>query len=267
MKDGSDGGPKEKFKSILAQFAVLLFMTMIKPYNKREGSKKEQVQTMFNRIAPRYDLLNRLLSFGIDKRWRRNVVKLLTGFRAPMILDVATGTGDLAIEICKIDPVAVYGVDISSEMLGVAEKKITRKRLQMTVQLRQGDSEALPFDDNFFDAVTVAFGVRNFEDLKKGLTEMQRVLRPDGRLIVLEFSKPEKFPFKQLFRFYFTRILPWWGGLISRDREAYSYLPASVLQFPEGEAFEQELRSAGFETLQSLPQTFGIATIYVATKK
>ncbi len=240
---------------------------MIKPYKDLEGSKKDQVRSMFDRIASRYDLLNRLLSFGIDRIWRRNVVKLLRGFQAPVILDVATGTGDLAVEICRINPVAVYGLDLSSQMLEVAQKKIQQKNLHMTIQLREGDSENLPFEDNFFDAVTVAFGVRNFENLGKGLAEMQRVLRPGGKLIVLEFSKPSVFPFKQFYYFYFTRILPWWGGMISRDKDAYKYLPASVLQFPEGEDFENELQTAGLEPEKSIPQTFGIATIYVSIKK
>jgi demethylmenaquinone methyltransferase/2-methoxy-6-polyprenyl-1,4-benzoquinol methylase len=240
---------------------------MIKPYNNQEGNKKQQVELMFNRIAAHYDFLNRVLSFGIDKLWRKRVVRILKGTHALEILDVATGTGDMAIAICKVNPVSVFGVDISKEMLGIAAKKIARKHLHMTVRLRQADSESLPFEDNSFDAITVAFGVRNFEDLNKGLSEMQRVLRPDGRLIVLEFSKPKTFLFSRLYRVYFTRILPWWGGLISRDREAYSYLPASVMQFPEGADFEQELSKAGLQPLKSLPQTFGIATIYVAAKK
>jgi len=239
---------------------------MIKPYKNRDDSKKLQVQSMFDRIAPRYDMLNQMLSLGIDKIWRKNVVKLLKGMQAPLILDVATGTGDLAIEICKIDPVEVYGVDISRQMLNIAEKKVLKKQLQLTVQLRQGDSEDLPFEDNFFDAVTVAFGVRNFENLQNGLSEMKRVLRPGGRLIVLEFSKPQKFPFKHLYNFYFKQILPWWGGLLSNDKEAYSYLPASVSRFPEGNDFEKELSIAGLEPRESLRQTFGIATIYVAVK-
>lgn len=222
---------------------------------------------MFDRIAPRYDLLNRLLSFGIDKIWRKSVVKQLKDLKGPMVLDVATGTGDLAVEICKIDPVAVYGLDLSGEMLEVAKQKVLKKHLHMTIQLRQGDSENLPFEDDFFDAVTVAFGVRNFENLNKGLAEMQRVLRPGGRLVVLEFSRPRKFPFKQLYHFYFTRILPWWGGLISKDKDAYAYLPASVFQFPEGKAFEEELKKAGLKPRATLPQTFGIATIYVSSKE
>ena len=222
---------------------------------------------MFDNIAPRYDLLNHLLSFGIDKIWRKNVVKQLKGLTAPLVLDVATGTGDLAIEITKIDPVAVYGVDLSQEMLNIARKKIEKKRMHMTIQLKQGDSESLPFEDRFFDAATVAFGVRNFENLQKGLREIYRVLKHGGRLVILEFSRPKVFPFKQLFYFYMRRILPWWGGIISRDKEAYEYLPESALQFPEGKAFGKELENAGFEWQKVIAQTFGIATIYVAVKK
>ncbi|MGQ1891681.1 bifunctional demethylmenaquinone methyltransferase/2-methoxy-6-polyprenyl-1,4-benzoquinol methylase UbiE [Thermophagus sp. OGC60D27] len=240
---------------------------MIKPYKDLESSKKEQVRSMFDKIAPRYDLLNHLLSFGIDKIWRKNVVKQLGGLTAPIILDVATGTGDLAIEIAKIDPVAVYGVDLSAEMLNIARKKVEKKRLHMTIQLKQGDSEALPFEDRFFDAATVAFGVRNFENLQKGLSEIQRVLKPGGRLVVLEFSRPKVFPFKQLFYFYMRRILPWWGGIISRDKQAYAYLPESALQFPEGKEFRRELENAGFEWQKGIAQTLGIATIYVAVKR
>ncbi|MDK2840897.1 MAG: demethylmenaquinone methyltransferase / 2-methoxy-6-polyprenyl,4-benzoquinol methylase [Anaerophaga sp.] len=240
---------------------------MVKPYKNLEGSKKEQVRTMFNRIAPRYDLLNHLLSFGIDNIWRKNVVKQLRELKAPLILDVATGTGDLAIQIAKIDPIAVYALDLSEEMLAIAREKIEKRRLHTTIQLKHGDSEELPFGNNFFDAATVAFGVRNFENLQKGLSEIHRVLRQDGRLVVLEFSRPKKFPLKQLYHFYITRILPWWGGIISHDKDAYSYLPESALQFPDGKDFTKELQKAGFESQKILPQTFGVATIYVAIKK
>ncbi|WP_016778955.1 bifunctional demethylmenaquinone methyltransferase/2-methoxy-6-polyprenyl-1,4-benzoquinol methylase UbiE [Anaerophaga thermohalophila] len=240
---------------------------MIKPYKNLEGSKKEQVRTMFNRIAPRYDLLNHLLSFGIDNIWRKNVVKQLRELKAPIILDVATGTGDLAIQIAGIDPVAVYALDLSEEMLAIAREKIEKRRLHMTIQLKHGDSEELPFENNFFDAATVAFGVRNFENLQKGLSEIHRVLRQGGRLVVLEFSRPKMFPLKQLYHFYITRILPWWGGIISHDKDAYSYLPESALQFPDGKDFTDELQKAGFECQKTLQQTFGVATIYVATKK
>ena len=239
---------------------------MTKPYKDQQEGKKEQVRAMFNRIAPRYDLLNHTLSFGIDHFWRRNVVKLLCEYQAPMILDVATGTADLAIETCRLDPVAVYGVDISEKMLELARDKVNKKHLHMTVHLRQADSEDLPFEDQFFDAATVAFGVRNFENLQKGLTEIHRVLRPGGRLVVLEFSKPRTFPFKQLYHFYFHYILPFLGGVVARDKSAYAYLPESVKNFPEGVHFEAELKKAGLKPERSIPQTFGIATIYVATK-
>ena len=240
----------------------------VKPYAHQKGTKKEQVAAMFNRIAPKYDLLNRLLSFGIDKLWRKRVVKLISQKKASIVLDVATGTGDLAIAIAQSDPkpTAVYAVDISSGMLEFAAKKVLKRGLQHSIVLKEADSEALPFDDDFFDAITVAFGVRNFGDLNKGLSEMHRVLKPGGSLIVLEFSKPHIFPMKQIYNFYFSRILPWWGGLISKDQEAYSYLPASVMQFPEGQQFEQEVVSVGLNPVRLWRQTGGIASIYVSEK-
>ncbi len=238
----------------------------VKPYNNQVGSKKEQVTNMFNRIAPHYDFLNRSLSFGIDRIWRRRVINLLTDLKMPYILDVATGTADLAIEASRLKTTLIYAVDISAEMLNVAKQKIRKRGLQHTVFLKEADSEALPFDKNTFEAVTVAFGVRNFGDLNKGLTEITRVLRPGGRLVVLEFSKPSSFPMKQLYNFYFTKILPWWGGVISGDKEAYKYLPASVFNFPEGKHFLDELRKAGLYPTREWRQTFGIATIYVAEK-
>lgn len=223
---------------------------------------------MFNRIAPRYDLLNRVLSFGIDRIWRRRLVRLVRKKAAATVLDVATGTGDLALALAatRRKPLTVYGLDISSGMLELARKKVDKKGLQDLIVLKEGDSEALPFDDNYFDAVTVAFGVRNFGDLAKGLAEMRRVLKPGASLYVLEFSKPSVFPVKQLYGFYFSHILPWWGGVISKDKAAYSYLPASVMDFPEGAAFEAELRRAGLNPTRSRRQTFGIATIYISEK-
>ena len=223
---------------------------------------------MFNRIAPRYDLLNRVLSFGIDRIWRRRLVRLVRKKAAATVLDVATGTGDLALALAATlrKPLTVYGLDISSGMLELARKKVNKKGLQDLIVLKEGDSEALPFDDNYFDAVTVAFGVRNFGDLAKGLAEMRRVLKPGASLYVLEFSKPSVFPVKQLYGFYFSHILPWWGGVISKDKAAYSYLPASVMDFPEGAAFEAERRRAGLNPTRSRRQTFGIATIYISEK-
>ena len=223
---------------------------------------------MFNRIAPRYDLLNRVLSFGIDRIWRRRLVRLVRKKAAGSVLDVATGTGDLALALAATlrKPLTVYGLDISSGMLELARKKVDKKGLQDLIVLKEGDSEALPFDDNYFDAVTVAFGVRNFGDLAKGLAEMRRVLKPGASLYVLEFSKPSVFPVKQLYGFYFSHILPWWGGVISKDKAAYSYLPACVMDFPEGAAFEAELRRAGLNPTRSRRQTFGIATIYISEK-
>ncbi|HKL72459.1 MAG TPA: bifunctional demethylmenaquinone methyltransferase/2-methoxy-6-polyprenyl-1,4-benzoquinol methylase UbiE [Marinilabiliaceae bacterium] len=240
---------------------------IVKPYSNNDGSKKEQVTEMFNRIAPSYDKLNSWLSFRVDKIWRRRVVKMVQNIKYPNVLDVATGTGDLAIAMAKkVRLNTVYGVDISTGMLELAKQKVLKNQLQNKVILKEGDSENLPFDDASFDVVTVAFGVRNFGNLNAGLKEMARVLRPGGKMIVLELSKPSSFPMKDLYRFYFTRILPWWGGLISHDKEAYSYLPASVSKFPEGEFFDAELIKAGMNPLRRMKQTFGIATIYVAEK-
>lgn len=238
----------------------------VKPYINLEGSKKEQVTDMFNRIAPRYDFLNRVLSFGIDRIWRRRVVALLKDLEMPYVLDVATGTGDLAIEEAKLRSTLIYGVDISSEMLNIAKQKIRKRGLQHTIFLKEADSEALPFGKNSFDAITVAFGVRNFGNLGNGLAEMARVLKPGGRVVVLEFSRPSSFPMKQIYNFYFTQILPLWGGIISGDKAAYKYLPASVFDFPQGNLFLAELRKAGLVTIREWRQTFGIATIYVAEK-
>ncbi len=240
----------------------------LKPYTTKEGSKKEQVAQMFNKIAPKYDALNSWLSFRVDKIWRRNVVKNINGAKYPDILDVATGTGDLAITIAKKVKVnVVYGVDISVEMLKLAQQKVEKNQLHQKIFLKEGDSENLQFDDNEFDFITVAFGVRNFENRQKGLKEMCRVLKPNGRLIVLELTNPTKFPMKHLYKIYFFKFLPWMGGLFTKDKEAYTYLPNSVSIFPEGKEFEKELIKAGLNPVKMLKQTFGIATIYVAEKK
>ena len=238
----------------------------VKPYKTAESSKKQQVARMFNSIAAKYDFLNHFLSMGIDKIWRKRVIKLLSHIQKPYILDVATGTGDLALLAHKKLGSKVTGVDISTGMLEVAEKKIKERGVGEFITVVEGDSENLPFDDNSFDAVMVAFGVRNFENLNKGLTEMTRVLKPGGRMVVLEFARPSSFPFKQLYFFYFKQMLPFFGGIISKDKAAYEYLPASVLNFPDGEAFDKELVAAGMKPLSRKKQTFGIATIYAAEK-
>lgn len=238
----------------------------VKPYKSAGSSKKQQVARMFDNIALKYDFLNHFLSLGIDRLWRKNAVSLLKDINEPYILDVATGTGDLAILAHQKLGCRVAGVDISVEMLKAAQKKIRDRNIEKYVSVVEGDSENLPFDDNLFDAVMVAFGVRNFENLNKGLTEMNRVLKKGGKMVILEFSRPGSFPFKQLYFFYFRHVLPFFGGLISKDKAAYTYLPESVLNFPDGEAFDEELKNAGLKPLLRKKQTFGIATIYMAEK-
>lgn len=238
----------------------------VKPYTS-EGSKKTQVAGMFNNIAPKYDFLNHFLSMGIDKIWRKRAINLFKGMKEPLILDVATGTGDLALEAQRRLGCKVVGVDISTEMLKVAEEKIKKRQLAESISVQEGDSENLPFEDNTFDAVMVAFGVRNFENLNKGLTDMARTLKEGGKMVVLEFSKPAYFPFKQLYLFYFRYILPWLGGIISKDKAAYTYLPESVLSFPDGQRFDEELVKAGMTPVKRYKQTMGIATIYLSEKK
>lgn len=238
----------------------------IKPYNQSGTSKKQEVAQMFNKIAPRYDLLNHMLSMGIDKIWRRKAIKLFKNLKAPYILDVATGTGDMAIMAHKILDCDIVGVDISAQMLEVAEKKILKNYFQHSISTQEADSENLPFKPQTFDAVMVAFGVRNFENLDKGLSEMARVLKNDGLMAILEFSKPRFFPVKQLYMFYFTKLLPFIGGIISKDKRAYDYLPQSVIQFPDGEEFEQHLKNCGMTPVKRISLSMGIATIYLAKK-
>ncbi len=237
----------------------------VKPY-QHEGSKKEQVAEMFDNISQRYDLLNHLLSLSIDKGWRKKVVRMASEGKPKTILDVATGTADLAIALEKSAPDKITGIDISAGMLEVGREKVAKKGLSKIITLEQADSENLPFADNTFDAITVAFGVRNFENLKKGLSEMQRVLKPGGRLLVLEFSQPQKFPFKQLYNFYFKNILPTIGKLVSKDSRAYTYLPESVQAFPYGEKFMSIMAECGYQKGRRIPVTFGIATIYEGLK-
>lgn len=239
---------------------------IVKPYEET-GSKKNQVSTMFNNIAPYYDLLNRVLTLGIDQQWRKKAMKQLKADNPKKILDVATGTADLALEVVKhVEAEKVIGIDISTDMLAIGRKKIEKKNLQHVITLEEGDSENLPFEDNTFDAITVAFGVRNFENLEKGLAEMLRVLKPDGKVIVLEFSKPTLFPFKQLFNFYFKYILPTIGKFTSKDPRAYKYLYESVQAFPDGKNFVAILERLGYQSTQFIPLSLGICSIYLGKK-
>lgn len=221
---------------------------------------------MFNNISKRYDLLNHLLSLGIDIYWRKQAIQMLKPENPKNILDIATGTGDFAIEALALKPDKVIGVDISEGMLEVGRKKLQRMQLEDKIELRLGDSERLGFDDNIFDAIIVAFGVRNFENLEKGLADMYRVLKPDGSVVILEFSKPQKFPFKQLYNFYFKFILPIIGRIISKDQSAYTYLPESVQAFPDGKAFLNVLNKVGYKNTICRTLTFGISSIYMGKK-
>ena len=239
----------------------------LKPYKSKDGGKKEQVADMFNNISPKYDLLNRLMTMRIDVIWRKKAIKSLQSIAPQMILDVATGTGDFAIESIQIlKPKKIIGVDISQGMLNVAKEKIQKKGLENVFEVQLGDSENLQFPDHTFDAVTVAFGVRNFENLEKGLSEINRVLKPGGKAIILELSNPTAFPIKQLYNFYFHKIVPTLGKLISKDSSAYTYLPESVAKFPDGQRFAQITAKVGFKQTKVQPQTFGFCTIYEAVK-
>lgn len=239
---------------------------VVKPYNTEDNSKKEEVATMFNNISKRYDFLNHFLSLGIDKIWRRKAIKQLREIEPKSVLDIATGTGDFAIAALKLNPEEVVGVDISQGMLDVGIEKMKRKRYDDIIKMQLGDSEKLPFDDDRFDALTVGFGVRNYENLEKGLADMLRVLRPNGKAVILEFSKPKKFPIKQLFGFYSKRVIPFLGRTISKDKRAYAYLPESVEAFPEGKAFEDIMKAVGYKNVGSRMVSGGIATIYSGTK-
>lgn len=236
----------------------------VTPYNNSGDGKRDQVRKMFDAIAPRYDLLNHLLSLGIDRRWRSAVVRMVGRAGSARLLDVATGTGDMAIAIARHTQATVTGVDLAPEMLRIARTKVERAGL--AIPMIEGDAEYLPFDTASFDAVTSAFGVRNFENLAGGIREMSRVLVPDGRIFVLEFSMPRHSLVGASYRLYFHRILPWIGGVISRDRQAYSYLPESVEAFPYGDRFLEILTANGFRDAQSTTLMGGIATIYSATK-
>ncbi len=248
-------------------FFALRNMSVV-PYKDDAAGKKSQVAQMFNSIAGKYDFLNHFLSVGTDIYWRRKAVDELKQLRPARVLDIATGTADFAIETLRAaaPDAQITGVDISEGMLEVGRRKLQQKGLGHRIRLELGDSEALPFPDNHFDAVTASFGVRNFENLEKGLAEMHRVLRPGGKMVVLEFSKPTAFPMKQAYNFYFKNILPVFGKLISKDRAAYTYLPESVQAFPDGQDFLTILRKVGFTSPAWQPLTFGISSIYTAQK-
>lgn len=240
-------------------------MSDIPPIGIVEG-KKPHIERMFDSIAPRYDLLNRILSGGVDQQWRRKVMKHVLAGNPQRLLDVATGTADLALMAARKGVPKVIGVDISNEMLEVGRGKVIKGDLADQVELLNGDAEKLPFSDRQFDVATVAFGVRNFEDLGEGLRQIQRVLRPGGKLVVLEFSRPKTFPIKQLYAFYGRFILPAIGRLISGDTGAYTYLPESIAVFPEGEEFLGWMRNSGFEQCTAQRLTFGIASLYVGAR-
>ena len=240
-------------------------MATVTPYNQTE-SKKEQVAEMFNNISQRYDLLNHILSLGIDILWRRKAIKLLQEVKPDKVLDVATGTGDFAIEALRLKPTKITGIDISQGMLDMGKIKMKDKGYDSKIEMLLGDSENLPFNDNMFDAITVGFGVRNFENLEKGITEMHRVLSEKGKIAILEFSKPRKFPIKQFYNFYFLNVLPAIGKLISKDPRAYTYLPESVKAFPDGEDFVSIMQKCGYKEVKQIPLTFGIASIYIGKK-
>jgi demethylmenaquinone methyltransferase/2-methoxy-6-polyprenyl-1,4-benzoquinol methylase len=239
----------------------------ITPYKNSTLGKKEQVAQMFDTISGNYDNLNRVISFGIDVKWRKKVLKIVSDSKPKIILDIATGTGDLAILMAQSNAEKIVGLDISAGMLEVGRKKVEEKKLSDRIELVLADSENIPFEDNYFDAITVSFGVRNFENLEKGFAEILRVLKPNGVFVILETSVPVKTPYKQGYRFYTKNILPIIGKLFSKDNSAYGYLSESAAAFPYGEALNNILRKIGFIDVVAIPQTFGVATIYSASKK
>jgi demethylmenaquinone methyltransferase/2-methoxy-6-polyprenyl-1,4-benzoquinol methylase len=232
-----------------------------------ENDKRAAVESMFDSIAWKYDFLNHFLSFGIDRLWRKKAIQIISrSYRNPNILDVATGTGDLAIAAMTLKPSGITGIDISQNMLDIGKEKVLKRGFSGKIELIHGDSENIPFGDNIFDVVMVAFGVRNFSDPMKGLNEMKRVLRNEGMILVLEFSNPSGFPFRPVFAFYFRNILPFFGKLFSKDKSAYRYLPDSVMKFPDNEAFLKLLVLAGFSDTRQLKLTGGVASIYTGVK-
>jgi demethylmenaquinone methyltransferase/2-methoxy-6-polyprenyl-1,4-benzoquinol methylase len=239
----------------------------VTPYKDSTLGKKEQVAQMFDTISGNYDNLNRVISFGIDIKWRKKVLKIVSDKKPKIILDIATGTGDLAILMAQTNAEKIIGLDISAGMLEVGKKKVEERKLSNVIDLVLGDSESIPFEDNYFDAITVGFGVRNFENLEKGFAEILRVLKPNGVFVILETSVPDKTPYKQGYKFYTKNILPVIGKLFSKDNSAYGYLSESAAVFPYGEALNNILRKIGFIDVVAMPQTFGVATIYSASKK
>src|SRR5690554_147409 len=245
----------------------MAIMEEIKPYKETEKAKKQQVADMFDNISGTYDFLNHFMSLGIDILWRKKAIRSLKKYKPQLMLDVATGTGDFALEsIRQLNPAKIIGVDISAGMLEIAREKIAKKELEGQFEVQLGDSEGLQFEDGVFDAVTAAFGVRNFENLEKGLADICRVTRPGGRAVILEFSRPRVFPVKQLYNFYFHKITPFIGRVFSKDNRAYEYLPESVAQFPDGAEFTTILKKVGFSEAIARPQFFGVCTIYIGVK-
>lgn len=240
--------------------------TAVKPYGDEDKSKKEEVAEMFNNISKKYDFLNHFLSVGIDRIWRKKAVAQLKDLQPTRLLDLATGTGDFALALLKLNPKEIVGMDISEGMLQVGREKMQQKGVSDIITMQLGDSENLPFEDDYFDGLTVGFGVRNYENLEKGLSEMLRVLRPGGRGVILEFSKPKKFPVKQYYKFHSKYIIPFFGKLFSKDTRAYTYLPDSIQAFPEGKDFEAILTKVGYRNVHSKMVSGGIATIYIGDK-
>ena len=240
--------------------------TKVKPYNNANTSKKEEVEEMFDNISGKYDFLNHFLSLGIDKIWRKKAIRILQKYQPKVIMDMATGTGDFAIAALKLNPTRIVGVDLSNGMLEVGRKKMIKRKVSHLIEMVQGDSEKLDFENETFDAFTVGFGVRNFQNLDAGLWELLRVLKPKGVGLILEFSKPKKFPVKQYFKFHSKFIIPTIGRMVSKDKAAYKYLPESVEAFPEGQRFIDIMTDVGFKNVQSKIVGGGIATIYYGFK-
>ena len=236
------------------------------PYSGKKNSKKTQIRQMFDGISAEYDLMNRIITVGVDIKWRKNVVAVLLPKKPKKILDVATGTGDLAIALTETNASEIIGIDISIEMLDIGKKKVKKHKRNKIIKLEIGDSEEIGYPSNYFDAVTVAFGVRNFENLEKGLSEIHRVLRPGGDLIVLETAVPQKVPLRQFYKLYTYFIMPLMSWIFSTDKFAYQYLSDSANRFPFGKAFNNILEKNGFIGVEDIPQTFGVACIYRAQK-